>query len=132
EAGIKTTCFISPIFPGITDVEAIVEQAKDRCNLVWLENLNLRGDYRVTIMNWIHENHPELDELYYQIYSRKNREYWNELDSRLRVYAEDNDMPYIRAEDSQMADFGEPPVMVNYFYHEEVKKSARKKAQSVL
>ncbi|WP_296731505.1 radical SAM protein, partial [Anaerovibrio sp.] len=47
EAGIKTTCFISPIFPGITDVEAIVEQAKDRCNLVWLENLNLRGDYRV-------------------------------------------------------------------------------------
>jgi hypothetical protein len=34
---------------------------------VWLENLNLRGDYRVVIMNWIHENHPELDELYYQV-----------------------------------------------------------------
>jgi DNA repair photolyase len=67
EAGIKTTCFISPIFPEITDVEAIIDRAKDRCNLVWLENLNLRGDYRVVIMNWIHENHPELDELYYQV-----------------------------------------------------------------
>jgi DNA repair photolyase len=28
EAGIQTTCFISPIFPGITDVKAIVERAK--------------------------------------------------------------------------------------------------------
>jgi DNA repair photolyase len=27
EAGIKTTCFISPIFPGITDVEAIIDRA---------------------------------------------------------------------------------------------------------
>ncbi len=74
ESGIKTTCFISPIFPGITDPEAIIEKAKDRCNLVWLENLNLRGDYRARIMDWIHNNHPELDELYYEIYSKKNRD----------------------------------------------------------
>ena len=30
-----------------------------------------------------------------------------------------------RAEDNRMADFGEPPIVVNYFYHEQVKKSAR-------
>ena len=35
--GIRTTCFISPIFPGITDVEAIIERAKDNCNLIWLD-----------------------------------------------------------------------------------------------
>ena len=46
EAGIKTTCFISPIFPGITNVIEIIERAKGQCNMVWLENLNLRGDYR--------------------------------------------------------------------------------------
>lgn len=126
DAKIKTTCFISPIFPGITDVEAIVERAKDRCNLVWLENLNLRGDYRVTIMDWIHENHPELDELYYQIYSKKSRDYWTDLDMQLRAYAQKNNMPYMRDDDSKMSDFGEPPIMVNYFYHEEVKKSAKK------
>lgn len=34
EAGIDTTCFISTIFPGITDVEAIIERAKGQCNLV--------------------------------------------------------------------------------------------------
>ena len=46
EAGIETTCFISPIFPGITDVPAIIDRVKGQCNLVWLENLNLRGDYK--------------------------------------------------------------------------------------
>lgn len=29
EAGVETTCFISPIFPGITDVEAVIRKAKD-------------------------------------------------------------------------------------------------------
>ena len=68
DAGIRTTCFISPIFPGITDVPAIVDRAKDICNLVWLENLNLRGDYRKRILDWIHEHHPELERLYHEIY----------------------------------------------------------------
>lgn len=43
DAGVRTTCFISPIFPGITDVPAIIQRAKDDCNLIWLENLNLSG-----------------------------------------------------------------------------------------
>lgn len=126
ESGIKTTCFISPIFPGITDPEAIIEKAKDRCNLVWLENLNLRGDYRARIMDWIHNNHPELDELYYEIYSKKNRDYWNNLNEKLQKYAENNNMKYVRDDDTQMSEFGQLPIMVNYFYHEEVKKSAKK------
>ena len=40
DAGVRTTCFISPIFPEITDVKAIIERAKNYCNLIWLENLN--------------------------------------------------------------------------------------------
>ena len=38
-AGIRTICFISPVFPGITDIEAIIDRTKDQCDLVWLENL---------------------------------------------------------------------------------------------
>lgn len=127
DAGVQTTCFISPIFPGITDVTAIIEAAKDRCNLVWLENLNLRGDYRVRILDWIHEHHPELDELYHKIYSKKSREYWNSLDEKIREYTRVENMPYLRDDDGHRSDFGKPPVVVNYFYHEEVKKSAKKK-----
>ena len=126
EAGVQTTCFISPIFPGITDVKAIIERAKKQCNLVWLENLNLRGDYRVRILEWIHENHPELDELYHEIYSKKSRAYWTTLDEELRAYTAAEGMPYLRDDGQHRSEFGDPPVVVNYFYHEEVKKSAKK------
>ena len=43
EAGIRTVCFVSPIFPGITDMKAIIEKVKGYADLIWLENLNLRG-----------------------------------------------------------------------------------------
>lgn len=107
-------------------LEAIIERAKGQCNLVWLENLNLRGDYRPVIMDWIHENHPELDELYHQIYSKKDRSYWTALDQWLREYTAREGMVYVRDDDSKRSDFGELPVVANYFYHEEVKKSAKK------
>ena len=126
EAGVQTTCFISPIFPGITDVKAIIERAKNQCNLVWLENLNLRGDYGARIREWIHENHPKLDGVYHEIYSKKSRAYWTALDEELRAYTASEGMPYLRDDDQHRSAFGEPPVVVNYFYHEEVKKSAKK------
>lgn len=128
DAGVQTTCFISPIFPGITDVTEIMDAAKDQCNLVWLENLNLRGDYRVRILDWIHEHHPELDGLYQEIYSKRSRAYWTELDEKVREYTDREGMPYLRDSDQHRSDFGEPPVVVNYFFHEEVKKSAKKAA----
>lgn len=127
DAGIQTTCFISPIFPGITDPVEIIEAARDRCNLVWLENLNLRGDYRVRILDWVHEYHPELDELYHAIYSKGDRTYWSELDQKMHEYTAGAGMPYLRDDDQHRAAFGQPPVVVNYFFHEEVKKSAKKK-----
>lgn len=127
EAGIQTTCFISPIFPGITDPIEIIEKAKKQCNLVWLENLNLRGDYKVRILEWVHEKYPELDELYHAIYYKGSRDYWTALDGQMREYTAREDMPYLRDDDRHRSPFGKPPVVVNYFYHEEVKKSAKRR-----
>jgi DNA repair photolyase len=126
QAGVQTTCFISPIFPGITDPVAIIERAKEVSNLVGLETLNLRGDYRIRILDWVHEMHPELDGLYHEIYSKKSRGWWYELDGIMRAYTKKNGMIYVRDDDTRRADFGELPVVVNYFFHEEVKKSAKK------
>ena len=126
DAGIQTTCFISPIFPGITDVIAIMERAKKQCNLIWLENLNLRGDYKKRILDWVHDHHPELDDLYHEIYTKKNRDYWTALDQEIREYTAKEGMMYLRDNDQHRSPFGEPPVVVNYFYHEEVRKSAKK------
>ena len=48
DAGIRTVCFIAPVFPGITDFEAIFHQVRNQCDLIWLENLNLRGGFKKT------------------------------------------------------------------------------------
>ena len=120
DSGIRTTCFISPIFPGITDTLAIIERAKSICNLVWLENLNLRGSYRKIIIDWINTKHPELAGLYRDIYTNKDRSYWYELDDVIRDYAAKNGMPYLRNDSHVEYPFDAPPVIVNYFFHEEI------------
>lgn len=55
DAGIRTVCFVSPVFPGITDIAKIFERVKEQCDLFWLENLNLRGGFKKTIMDYIVE-----------------------------------------------------------------------------
>ena len=80
EAGIRTVCFVSPVFPGITDFEAIFEQVKDQCDLFWLENLNLRGGFKKTIMDYIAGKYPDLVPLYDEIYNKHNRSYFEALE----------------------------------------------------
>lgn len=127
DAGVRTTCFISPIFPGLTDIKAIIERAKDRCNLIWLENLNLRGDYKSTILNYIRDKHPDLVSLYHDIYLQKDNSYWENLDKELKKYAASAGLEYIVDNDMISRPFDSPPVIVNYFYHSQIKKSAKVK-----
>jgi radical SAM mobile pair protein B len=121
-AGVRTTCFISPIFPGITDVEAIICRVKKICNLIWLENLNLRGSYKQVILDYIQKKYPHLVPLYDEIYRLKNRDYWEKHDGRLRDFAREQGLRYVRNDDSFLQPFDDPPTMVNFFYHEEIKK----------
>ena len=123
DAGIRTVCFISPVFPGITDIEAIFERAKDQCDLVWLENLNLRGGFRKTIMDYIAAKYPHLLPLYEEIYGKRDRGYFEVLEKKAEDMAHrygcrfvDNETPYERVPQGH-------PVIVDYFYHEEIKGS---------
>lgn len=124
--GIYTSCFISSIFPGITDAKKIINKAKKFCNFVWLENLNLRGDYKARILEFIKTKYLKLISLYDEIYNKGDRTYWEALNIELKKYAKEEKMLYVRDDDSKWADFGKPPVIVNYFYHEEVRQSAKK------
>lgn len=123
DAGIRTVCFISPVFPGITDFEAIFERVRNQCDLVWLENLNLRGGFKKDIMDYIQEKYPDLVSLYDAIYNKKDRSYFQMLEQQAKRLAGnnhcpfvDNELPYGRAEQGH-------PVIVDYFYHEEVRGS---------
>ena len=121
DAGIRTVCFVSPVFPGITDFEAIFERVKDQCDLFWLENLNLRGGFKKTIMDYIAEKHSDLVPLYDEIYNKHDRSYFKSLEKKAEEMAKkydcpfvDNEMPYGRVPQGH-------PVIVDYFYHEEVR-----------
>lgn len=121
DAGIRTVCFVAPVFPGITDFEAIFERVKDQCDLFWLENLNLRGGFKKTIMDYIAEKRPDLVPLYDEIYNKHNRSYFKALEEKAGEMARkydcpfvDNEMPYGRVPQGH-------PVIVDYFYHEEVR-----------
>lgn len=126
DAGVRTTCFISPIFPGITDVKTIIQQARTQCNLIWLENLNLRGGYKTVIMDYIQEKHPDLLPLYQEIYNKNDRSYWELLDAELKDWAAEIGLDYVTNDDSMSRPFEALPIIVNFFYHSEIKKSARK------
>ena len=125
-AGSRTTCFVSPIFPGITDAEAIIRRVKGQCHLIWLENLNLRGSFKTVIMAYIQSTRPHLLPLYQEIYNSGNRSYWETLDQQLRTYADEIGLDYVTDDDSVRRPFDAPPVIVNYFYHEKIKKSAKR------
>ena len=124
DAGIRTVCFVAPVFPELTEIEEIFVHVKDQCDLFWLENLNLRGGFKKTVMDYIAEKYPQLNPLYDEIYNRHDRTYFEALEQRAKAIAQkydclfvDNEMPYGRVPKGH-------PVIVDYFYHEEVRGSA--------
>ena len=105
EHGIKTVLFMSPIFPEITDWQNIISATKDFVHEYWFENLNLRGDYKSTILNYIHKKHPTLVPLYNEIYNRGKQDYWRTLAKTMADYCTENNIRF-----------------KNYFFHDEIKK----------
>ena len=97
DAGIRTVCFVSPVFPGITDFEAIFERVKDQCDLFWLENLNLRGGFKKTILDYIAGKYPDLVPLYDEIYNKHNRSYFEALEVKAEEMAKNCCSPSCRA-----------------------------------
>lgn len=108
-AGIFTVAFISPIFPAITNVEQIVQATKNFCQEYWLENLNLRGSYKKLILDYVKEHYPEHLNLYKTIYLDGDKTYWLTLSEQLSEYAKANSL-----------------AMINYFYHDLIKKNSKK------
>lgn len=101
--GINTVLFMSPIFPYITDFKTIIEETKDYICEYWFENLNLRGDYKKIILNYIKEKYPQYYDEYADIYIKNNKSYWQNLSNEIEKYCNDNKVKY-----------------TNFFYHDEL------------
>ncbi len=106
--GIYTILFMSPIFPYITEWKEIIEKSKDYIDEYWFENLNLRGQYKSSIMSYIKEKYPQHYEKYIDIYNKNNKQYWIDLSQEINDYCDKNKLNY-----------------KNYFYHEELVKAKK-------
>lgn len=103
ENRIYTVLFMSPIFPYITKWKEIIEISKDYVDEFWFENLNLRGSYKYSILNYIKEKYNDLFCKYIDIYENKNNYYWNDLSKKIEEYCMNNNIKY-----------------TNFFYHKEL------------
>ena len=106
--GIYTVLFMSPIFPYITEWKEIIEKSKNYVDEYWVENLNLRGQYKTYIMNYIKNKYPKYYDSYVDIYIKNKKEYWIRLSNEINNYCRKNNIKYI-----------------NYFYHEELVKNKK-------
>ena len=84
--GIYTVLFMSPIFPYITDFKKIIEATAEFVCEYWFENLNLRGNYKQEILQYISEKYPQYLSGYKEIYHNKNMEYWKQLSADIDSY----------------------------------------------
>ena len=103
ENRIYTVLFMSPIFPYITNWKEIIEISNDFVDEFWFENLNLRGSYKYSILNYIKEKYNDLFCKYIDIYENKNNYYWNDLSKKIEEYCVNNNIKY-----------------TNFFYHKEL------------
>ncbi len=110
---IYTILFMSPIFPYITKWKEIIEESKNYIDEYWFENLNLRGQYKSYIMNYIKEKYSKYYDTYVDIYIKNNKNYWYNLANEINAYCDNNNINY-----------------KNYFYHEELVKNKKEKGIS--
>ena len=98
--GIYTVLFLSPIFPYTTDFKEILEATAEFVCEYWFENLNLRGNYKQEILQYIAEKYPQYLNDYKEIYNNKSMEYWKQLSADIDSYCSQKEIRY-----------------TNYFYH---------------
>ncbi len=94
ERGIANALFMSPIFPFVTDVWAIIERAKSFVDQIWFENLNLRPGYKEDILAYIRARFPQYYADYLDIYRRGDRSYWDALKEQIIDFCENNGASY--------------------------------------
>ncbi|GHU01079.1 radical SAM mobile pair protein B [Alphaproteobacteria bacterium] len=105
EAGIKTSVFVSPIFPALTDYRALIEATRDYAGDFWFENLNLYGSARGPVLEYIGANYPHLAPLYDRIYVGKDPGFWPKLEQEIEAWCKKNRIAHKM-----------------YFYHSQIKK----------
>jgi len=94
EKGIKVFGFISPVLPGITNLEELFKEL-NFCEYVWVELLNIKPSVLVRLMPIIKEKFPEKEKDFlfminnYEAYVSKVRAEVRELEKKYKLKVKD-------------------------------------------
>jgi DNA repair photolyase len=125
--GMKTGCFLAPVFPVLTKIPPIIERVRNICHYIMIERLQLRGKERENIMKWIGASHPELWTLYDSIYHSHDLSYWKNYRNFYRDQFQKLGYKFTD-NDSMMQDgYSEgKPVIINWLYREFMDENPRR------
>ena len=123
DAGIRTVCFIAPVFPGITGFRGHLPPGEGPVRPGVAGKFESAGRFQKDILDYIQEKYPHLfpPVRHHLQQGRQKLLPWSGRTGRapckrMRLSFVDNELPYGRAEPGH-------PVIVDYFYHEEVRGS---------
>lgn len=92
--GIKTICSISPIIPGLTDYEKIINMTKDYVDEYQFDKLDLRSSFKTKMFNFIKQEYSALIPLYDSIYNKKTSDYFEKIADDIINYCNKNNIKY--------------------------------------
>ena len=92
--GIRTVCYISPFIPEVTDFEKIIEVTKEFTDEYRFEFLNMKGNFKYKIFNFIKQNYPEQISLYGDLYNEFETDYFEKMTDKIKNYCNKNNIKY--------------------------------------
>ena len=113
--GVLTTCFISPVFPGITDAPAIIERVTGICDEVYLEHLVLQNPYKGSVLYYIKTKYPDLYPYYDRLFNKGELEEWWKWDDFIEEWCKENGYEYSYEHFSK--EHRDKPVVTNFRGH---------------
>jgi DNA repair photolyase len=85
ENSVRTTLFISPIFPILSDWEEIIKITRLFVDEYWFENLNLYSFVRNNVYDFLRKYSPDLIKNHNQIYFKEN-DYWKIIEQKIKDF----------------------------------------------
>jgi len=92
KAGIHTYLFMSPIFPEFSEIENLIDEAKNYVDEFYFENLNVRANNQKAILDFVAKHKPELVNFYRNL--AKNRGYWDKIEKDIREKCDEEGIKY--------------------------------------
>lgn len=116
DAGLMTSCFISPVFPMVTDWVEIIEAVRNNCDCIWLDGLNLQQGNLGKVTGYISAEYSWAFPLYRRMFRDGDTSWWLKESGKLQEYCRKQGLPYTRNGTTMHHSPLGKPIVVDFLY----------------